>query len=136
MPWPPLVFSGRRRSCSGGSEGQCTGALSAERWSGGSPVAARGQVTRFRTGRAPFPAPQLALALWTLMASTPGLSLIRPNMSSFLEHFEFLISSPQDHLGDRALDRWTSCVRMPCALVQHTLHRLTLPQLPTSVSRY
>ncbi|KAH9994114.1 hypothetical protein BJV74DRAFT_832025 [Russula compacta] len=29
-------------------------------------------------------------------------------MSSFLEHFEFLISSPQDHSGDRALERWTS----------------------------
>ena len=31
-------------------------------------------------------------------------------MSDFLGHIEFLISPPQDHSGDRALECWTSCV--------------------------
>jgi hypothetical protein len=39
-----------------------------------------------------------------------------PTMSDFLEHVQFLISPSQDHSGDRALERWTSCVRV----VMHT----------------
>ncbi len=36
------------------------------------------------------------------------------NMPDFREHVEFLISTPQDHSGDHALERWTSCVRVVC----------------------